>query len=114
MNAQDRHNLFAELITTHQSQLYGYIFALVRNRDDAADLFQSVCVVLWKKFDSFKPDAMRSSRGHARLPSSWCETSCGARSRTGIVTEELLDAFTDVISTAKTIQPHLIWMCFGL
>lgn len=53
MKSQNRHNLFSELITAHQSQLYGYIFALVRNREDAADLFQSVCVVLWKKFDSF-------------------------------------------------------------
>jgi RNA polymerase sigma-70 factor (ECF subfamily) len=55
MNDQERHNLFAELVTTHQSQLYGYIFALVRNWEDAADLFQSVCVVLWKKFDSYEP-----------------------------------------------------------
>ena len=55
MNQQDRHNLFSDLIMAHQSQLYGYIFALVRNWEDAADLFQSVCLVLWRKFDSFEP-----------------------------------------------------------
>lgn len=55
MNEQERHDRFSELITSHQSQLYGYIFALVRNWEDAADLFQAVCVVLWRKFDSFDP-----------------------------------------------------------
>jgi RNA polymerase sigma-70 factor (ECF subfamily) len=57
MTEQERHNLFVELLTRHQSQLYGYIFALVRNREDAADLFQSVGLVLWRKFESFRPDS---------------------------------------------------------
>jgi RNA polymerase sigma-70 factor, ECF subfamily len=55
MNEHERHNLFAELITRHQSELYGYIFAVVRNWEDADDLFQSVCLVLWSKFDLFRP-----------------------------------------------------------
>ena len=55
MNKQERHNLFADLLSQHQSQLYAYIFSIVRNREDAADLFQSVCLVLWRKFDVFQP-----------------------------------------------------------
>lgn len=55
MNKQEQHNLFSDLLSRHQSQLYAYIFAIVRNRDDAADLFQSVCLVLWRKFDVFQP-----------------------------------------------------------
>ena len=55
MNEQDRHNLFAELITRHQSELYGYIYAVVRNWQDTDDLFQSVCLVLWSKFELFRP-----------------------------------------------------------
>jgi len=55
MNKQDRHNLFVELITRHQSELYGYIYAVVRNWEDTDDLYQSVCVVLWSKFGSFQP-----------------------------------------------------------
>lgn len=46
MSEQDRHNLFVELITRHQSELYGYIFAVVRNREDADDLYQSVGMTL--------------------------------------------------------------------
>ena len=55
MNEQKRHNLFAELVNRHQSELYGYIYAVVRNWGDTDDLYQSVCLILWKKFDSFQP-----------------------------------------------------------
>lgn len=54
MNEKERDILFSDLITRHQSQLYGYIFAVVRNWEDADDLFQSVCLVLWSKFESFR------------------------------------------------------------
>lgn len=57
MDELERHNLFVELITRYQSQLYGYIFSLVRNREDADDLFQSVGMILWQKFGSFRPDS---------------------------------------------------------
>jgi RNA polymerase sigma-70 factor (ECF subfamily) len=55
MNDQEHQNLFAELITRHQSELFGYIYAVVRNREDASDLYQSVCLTLWQKFDLFQP-----------------------------------------------------------
>ena len=55
MNEQERHRLFSELVTRHRSALYGYIFAVVRSWEDADDLFQSVCLVLWNKFESFQP-----------------------------------------------------------
>ena len=55
MNEQERHNLFVELITRHQGELYGYIYAVVRNWEDTDDLCQSVCLVLWSKFASFQP-----------------------------------------------------------
>jgi RNA polymerase sigma-70 factor (ECF subfamily) len=57
MIEQERHKLFVELITRHQSELYGYIFAVVRNRDDAEDLYQSVGMILWQKFDLFRPNS---------------------------------------------------------
>ena len=54
MDEQDRHGLFSELISRHQSELYAYIFAIVRNWEDTDDLYQSVCLVLWRKFGSFR------------------------------------------------------------
>lgn len=55
MNDQDRRILFSELIARHQSELYSYIFAIVRNWHDADDLYQSACAILWQKFELFRP-----------------------------------------------------------
>jgi RNA polymerase sigma-70 factor, ECF subfamily len=55
MDERERHNLFTQLIDRHQSGLYGYIYAVVRNWEDTDDLYQSVCLVLWRKFASFQP-----------------------------------------------------------
>lgn len=46
---------FAELLARHQGQLLGYIYSLVRDLDDADDLFQQASLVLWDKFDLFDP-----------------------------------------------------------
>lgn len=101
MNNQDRHNLFSELIASHHSALYAYIFAIVRNREDAGDVFQSVCLVLWRKFDTFRPGTSFFSwarqtaklvvrsflRHNKRLP------SC--------VTEELLEVLAETAFDAQ-------------
>ena len=44
---------FAEYLACHQGQLLGYIYSLVRDLDDAEDLFQQTSLVLWDKFDHF-------------------------------------------------------------
>ncbi len=49
---------FAELLRQSQSRLYGYIHSLVRDLNDADDLFQQTTLILWKKFDEF--DRQRS------------------------------------------------------
>jgi RNA polymerase sigma-70 factor, ECF subfamily len=101
MNQQDRHSLFSELITRHQSQLYAYIFAIVRNQEDADDLFQAICLILWRKFQLFQPGtsffswarqtAQREARGflkRRKLPSH--------------VSEELLNALADTDLTVHS------------
>jgi RNA polymerase sigma-70 factor, ECF subfamily len=56
-----RTEAFVELSTSHQRQLLGYIFTLVRNMDDAEDLLQQTNLVVWRKFDDYQPgtDFMR-------------------------------------------------------
>jgi RNA polymerase sigma-70 factor (ECF subfamily) len=44
---------FAEQLRQAQSRLFGYIHSLVRDLDDADDLFQQTTLILWKKFDQF-------------------------------------------------------------
>jgi RNA polymerase sigma-70 factor (ECF subfamily) len=46
---------FSERVHRHQTQLFAYIYSLIRNLDDADDLFQSTSLVLWKKYGEFDP-----------------------------------------------------------
>jgi RNA polymerase sigma-70 factor, ECF subfamily len=99
MNKQERHDLFSDLLSRHQSQLYAYIFAIVRNREDAADLFQSVCLVLWRKFDVFQPGS--SFFSWARLTAQRVVSDFLKRKRLSTyASEELLDALTETPLTA--------------
>ncbi len=50
----DREREFADRLGGYQTQLFGYIYSLVRNLDDADDLFQQVSLVLWDKFDRYE------------------------------------------------------------
>jgi len=52
-----RKRVFMQLLTHHQSQLFGYLYAIVRNLADTDDLYQQTTLVLWKKFDDFQPDS---------------------------------------------------------
>lgn len=49
-----RKERFEELFEVHQSRLYSYVYALVRDANDAQDVFQQATTVLWKKFDEFE------------------------------------------------------------
>jgi RNA polymerase sigma-70 factor, ECF subfamily len=49
---------FAQALLRHQTEIFGFIYSIVRNFDDADDLFQQTSLVLWRKYDQF--DASRS------------------------------------------------------
>jgi RNA polymerase sigma-70 factor (ECF subfamily) len=108
MNEQDRHKLFSELIACHQSGLYGYIFAVVRSWEDADDLFQTVCLALWRKFAQFQPESSFFSwaRRMAKLEVS---NFLRRRQLPNYVSDELLDALTetDVESESDGAEQYL-------
>lgn len=58
MQPPARQTLFAELLRTNQSRLLGYIYSLLRDTNDADDLFQQSALILWNKFDQY--DTARS------------------------------------------------------
>ena len=45
---------FSELLSTCQTQLFGYLYALTQNIHDADDLYQKTSMVLWQKFDQYR------------------------------------------------------------
>jgi RNA polymerase sigma-70 factor (ECF subfamily) len=50
---QLRKSEFAEYLGRDQSRLYGYIHSLLRDLNDADDLFQQTTLIMWKKFGEF-------------------------------------------------------------
>src|SRR5262245_22595876 len=52
-DVQSRKAEFAEDLRPDQTRLYGYIHALVRDLNDADDLYQQTALILWKKFGEF-------------------------------------------------------------
>jgi RNA polymerase sigma-70 factor, ECF subfamily len=101
MNEQERHNLFSELMARHQSELYGYIYAVVRNWEDTDDLFQSVCLVLWSKFESFRPGSsfFAWARQTAKIKVS---NFLKLKRLPTYVSEEVLDALTEIVTEAQS------------
>lgn len=55
MPDQKRYEEFVGLIERHTGQILAYIDALLMNWADAEDIFQDTSMVLWQKFDEFKP-----------------------------------------------------------
>jgi RNA polymerase sigma-70 factor, ECF subfamily len=56
MSDSSRHAEFVELLAQHRGQVFGYIYALLRNLNDAEDVYQDTALVLWSKFDEYAPD----------------------------------------------------------
>jgi RNA polymerase sigma-70 factor, ECF subfamily len=54
--SSEKRSQFAALFGQNQAQLFGYIYSLVRDLDDADDLFQQTSLVLWDKYDRFDPE----------------------------------------------------------
>ncbi len=52
---QVREDVFLDLFSSHQVQIYAYVRAILRHREDADDLFQEISITLWEKFDAFEP-----------------------------------------------------------
>jgi RNA polymerase sigma-70 factor (ECF subfamily) len=52
----DRAERFVQYYAQHHTRILAHIFALLRNEQDAEDVFQQTSLVLWRKFDQFKPE----------------------------------------------------------
>ncbi len=52
----ERHDQFLREFTSNELAIRAYVRRLVPTRADADDVMQEVSVVLWKKFDEFRPD----------------------------------------------------------
>lgn len=51
----ETHERFLRLLLAHQEDLKAFIASMVRDRTQAEDLFQDVCLALWGGFSSYDP-----------------------------------------------------------
>jgi RNA polymerase sigma-70 factor, ECF subfamily len=100
MDEQERHSLFSELIVRHRSELYGYIFAVVRSWEDADDLFQAVCLILWSKFDSFEPGTNFFAWAR-RTAKNKISQFLSRKQKSDFVDEQLLETLTAIVIEAR-------------
>jgi RNA polymerase sigma-70 factor, ECF subfamily len=52
---QSRDADFAGRLRSHQVQIFSFIYSLVRNFEDADDLFQQTSLAMWNKYDQYDP-----------------------------------------------------------
>jgi RNA polymerase sigma-70 factor, ECF subfamily len=53
----EKSELFVRLITQFQQRVYLFIFSLMRNQADAEEVLQETNLVLWQKFEDFRPES---------------------------------------------------------
>ena len=54
MSQVEHSEVVVRLFSQHQRWLYGYLMALTGNPNDADDVFQEVCVVMWQQHEKFE------------------------------------------------------------
>jgi RNA polymerase sigma-70 factor (ECF subfamily) len=52
--ADQRRDAFARLFAKHDRWLFSYLVTLLANPADAEEVFQEVCVVVWRLYDQFE------------------------------------------------------------
>src|SRR5450830_1166008 len=55
MAAPDKAELFVQLVTQYQQRVHLFILSLVPNRADADEILHETNMVLWRKFEEFRP-----------------------------------------------------------
>ena len=55
MTDPKRYDEFAALLEQSSSRVLSYLHTLLLNWDDTEDVFQETCLVLWQKYEEFRP-----------------------------------------------------------
>jgi RNA polymerase sigma-70 factor (ECF subfamily) len=132
MTQSNQELCFAELFQEHYRQLFGYVYAIIRNYTDAEDVVQQTSLILWKKFDSYQPntnffawacgtarfEALKFLRGQRRYRAHFSEAFQLklATAMTGIRPEVIsirAEALEDCVQHLPENQKTLLHQCLG-
>lgn len=56
MSGESQHESFARLFAQHHRWLYAYLMSILGDFASTEEVFQEVCVVLWREYGKFDPD----------------------------------------------------------
>ncbi len=131
MSDPKRYDEFAGLIRLHTNQMLAYIHAVLLNWNDADDVFQETCLVLWQKFDEFKSGtnflawALRTadyrilkfrtkqSRGAAFTAELRDALMADVARRTGNEVVDGLDALSNCMDRLTDDDRRMVTRCYG-
>ena len=132
MSDPKRYDEFVALLRTATGQILTYIHALLLNWDDAEDVFQETCIVLWQKFDTFQPGtnflgwalrvarnkAMNFTTTRARRQSRWSpavQVAIAAELTEGRAepSADHLATLADCLEQLQEADRQLVERCYG-
>ena len=125
-----RYSEFVDLLQRATGQIFAYLNALLLNWNDAEDVFQDACVVLWEKFDEFRPGsnfvawalrvaqhkAMDFQKSRARRSVFWkaeLQDSLMAAMAEADATDEGLAALSGCVARLDEADRNLVQCCYG-
>ena len=132
MRDLNRYDEFVDLLQRATGQILAYLNALLLNFNDAEDVFQESCVVLWQKFDEFQSGtnflawalriarykAMDFQKSRARRNAPWKQElqlsliSDMAASK-DIANDAGLDTLAECMKKLDAGDLQLIQVCYG-
>jgi RNA polymerase sigma-70 factor, ECF subfamily len=130
MPDSSRYGEFVDLLQRATGQIFAYLNALLLNWNDAEDVFQDACVVLWEKFDDFRPEsnflawalriaqhkAMDFQKSRARRSAFWkvdLQESLMAAMAEADATDDGLAALSNCVARLDEGDRRLIQRCYG-
>jgi RNA polymerase sigma-70 factor (ECF subfamily) len=113
--ADDTAERFAALFQQHGRAIYGHIQSLVPYSSDADDVFQETSIILWQKFDQYRPDTdfrawanriayynvLKLRERKVRSPRLFSSQLLDLISDETIVMSDTLDARTDALLSCR-------------
>jgi RNA polymerase sigma-70 factor (ECF subfamily) len=100
---QDKRTLeFLKLFVRYQQEIYAYILTLVPHVHDADDLFQDGMIVMWQKFDQFRPGTNFAAWGVQIMRFQILDYRRNlARDKRVLIDDSLFDALIDHMPTIQ-------------
>jgi RNA polymerase sigma-70 factor, ECF subfamily len=131
LSDRERRDAFARLFAQHDRWLFAYLVSLLGNATHAEEVFQEVCVVLWREYETFElgtdfvrwvsviahHQVHRFRRQQRRVGPQLSETTVDLLSHDAVERADLLESRRDALRGCLEKLPdtdrHLVGCCYG-